>query len=374
MNQSPKKYKESAGIDWYLIGAIWLLVIFGLVMVSSAGVAIGWQKYQDVYWHLKHQLLFGVLPGGILFLILAKIDYHRWEKYAAPLLFISILLLVLVFIPGIGAAWGTSHSWINIFGYSLQPSEIVKLTFLIYLAAWLSSKEDHHLQDLSAGFLPFVFILAVITALLVLEPDTGTMIIIVVMSLAVYFTAGGRWLHLSWLTAAGLAGLWAIVKVSPYRAARFTTFLHPELDPQGIGYQANQALLAIGSGGLFGRGYNHSRQKFAYLPEVTGDSIFAVVAEELGFILTVAIVAVYIFIAVRGFKLAAKCPDAFGRLLVVGIITWFITQAFVNIGAMLGVMPLTGIPLPFISYGGTALMMSLAAAGILANISKQVNN
>lgn len=359
--------------DWYLIGAIWLLVAFGLVMIASAGVALGWQKYQDAYWHLKHQLVMGVIPGAIAFWICSKIDYKYWERFAAPMLFVSIILLILVFVPGIGAPWGTSHSWIKVFGFSLQPSEIVKLTFLMYLAAWLASKEEHHIRDLSYGFLPFMIVLAVIAALLILEPDTGTMMVIVLMSLVVYFAAGGSLIHLSWLGVLGIAGLWAIIKISPYRAARLTTFLHPELDPKGIGYHINQALLAVGSGGFLGRGYGHSRQKFAYLPEVVGDSIFAVTAEELGFFLSVGVVAVFAFIAYRGFKLAASCSDPFGRFLAVGIIAWLSVQAFVNIGAILGIMPLTGIPLPFVSYGGTAMLVSLAAAGILANISKQAN-
>jgi cell division protein FtsW len=342
-------------------------------MIASAGVAIGWQKYNDVYYNFKHQLFLGVLPGLAFFIFFYFFDYKKLERWAAPMLFASIALLVLVFIPGIGAPWGTSYSWLYIFGYSLQPSEIVKLTFLLYLAAWLAQKHEHHLKDINYGFLPFIIVLAIIATLLILEPDTGTMVIIVVMSLAVYFAAGGSLVHLTWLGLAGLGGLWALIKISPYRAQRLTTFLHPELDPQGIGYHINQALLAVGSGGWLGLGYGHSRQKFAYLPEATGDSIFAIIAEELGFFLTVALIALYAFIAVRGLKLAAACRDPFGRLLVVGIITWLTTQVVVNIGAILGVMPMTGIPLPFISYGGTAMMVSLAATGILANISKQAN-
>ncbi len=357
--------------DWYLIGAIWFLVFFGLLMMASAGVALGWQRYQDAYWHLKHQLIMGVLPGVIAFWFCSKINYKLWEKLASPMLFVSIILLALVFIPGISAPWGTSHSWISVFGFSLQPSEIVKLTFLIYLAAWLASKEDHHIRDLSYGFIPFLIVLFIITTLLILEPDTGTMIVIVLMSLAIYFTAGGSLLHLSWLGMLGFLGLGIIIRYSPYRAARLTTFLHPELDPKGIGYHINQALLAVGSGGIFGRGYGRSRQKFAYLPEVVGDSIFAVIAEELGFILSVIIVIIFAFITYRGFKLATSCRDSFGRFLVVGIITWFSVQALINIGAILGIMPLTGIPLPFISYGGTSMFISLAATGILFNISKQ---
>ncbi|MFA6525989.1 MAG: putative peptidoglycan glycosyltransferase FtsW [Candidatus Buchananbacteria bacterium] len=364
--------QKKSGTDWYLIGAIWLLVVIGLLIISSAGVALGWQKYSDAYWHLKHQLLSGIIPGTILFIFFWFFDYKKLEKLAAPMLYVSIGLLVLVFIPGIGVVYNGSHSWINLFGYSsLQPSEIVKLTFLIYLAAWLAQKEEHHFKNIGDGLVPFITILAVITVLLAMEPDTGTMIIIVAMSLSIYFAAGGRLLHLCWLGFGGLAGLAALIKMSPYRTDRFMTFLHPETDPQGVGYHINQALLAVGSGGLFGQGYGHSRQKFAYLPEPVGDSIFAITAEELGFFLTSAIIIIYIFVAIRGLKLAAVCRDPFAKLLTVGIITWITVQALVNIGAIMGVMPLTGVTLPFVSFGGTSMMILLAAAGILANISKQ---
>lgn len=357
--------------DWYLIGAIWLLVLIGIIIISSAGIAIGWQDKQDGYWYLKHQLMFGIFPGALLFIIFWFFDYKKLEQWAAPMLYLSIGLLIVVFIPGVGGAWGTSRSWINLFGYSLQPSEIVKLTFLIYLAAWLAHKEKHQLKELEGGIIPFAIVLTIITALLVLEPDTGTMIIIVAISLSVYFAAGGRLLHLAWLGAAGLVGLVAIIKIAPYRIHRMTTFLHPELDPKGVGYHINQALLAVGTGGWFGLGYGHSRQKFAYLPEPIGDSVFAITAEEFGFFLATAIIALYVFIAVRGLKLATRCDDPFARLLAVGITTWLTVQAFVNIGGIIGILPMTGVTLPFISYGGTATMMSMAAAGILANISKQ---
>lgn len=366
--------QQHSQTDWYLIGAIWLLVIFGLIMMASAGAAIGWQKYGDVYWSFKHQLINGVLPGLAVFLFFYFFDYQKLKKFAAPMLFISIGLLVLVLIPGVGAVYNGSRAWINIFGLmSIQPSEIVKLTFLLYLAAWLATKEDHHIKDANYGFMPFVLVLSIITVLTVMEPDTGTMIIIVAMSLAVYFVAGASLKHLAWLGAGGVAGLALLVQLKPYRAARLMTFLHPELDPKGVGYHINQALLAIGSGGWLGRGYGQSRQKFAYLPEVTGDSIFAVIGEELGFFICTLVVAVYVFIAVRGLQLAARVDDQFGKLLATGIVVWFTVQAIVNIGGTLGALPMTGVPLPFISYGGTAMIMTLAAAGILANISKQAN-
>lgn len=361
---------RSQSIDWPLVGAIGALVVFGLIMLASAGVAVGWQQFGDSYWHVKHQIVFGLVPGLLLFWVMSRLDYRRLQPLAGWLLIISIGLLVLVFIPGIGAQWGTSHSWINLFGFSLQPSEVVKLTFLLYLASWLAAREDHHLKDLHGGFIPFMIVLGIIALLMILQPDTGTMLIIVAMSLVVFFVAGGNVAHLAGLSLAGLAGLALLIKISPYRAARWTTFLHPELDPQGIGYHINQALLAVGSGGFFGRGYGHSRQKFAYLPEVTGDSIFAVVGEELGFLIGAAIIALLGYIIWRGLALAQRVPDQFGRLVVVGIITWFAVQSFFNIGAIIGILPLTGVPLPFVSYGGTAMMMCLAATGILANISR----
>jgi cell division protein FtsW len=365
--------RNGAQPDWYLVGLIGFLVLFGLVMLSSAGVAAGWQKFNDSYWYVKHQIIFGLIPGLVLFVILSRLDYYKLKFLAGPLLFISIGLLILVFVPGVGASWGTARSWINVFGFSLQPSEIVKLTYLIYLVSWLSNKEEKHLKDFHQGFLPFIFVLAIITVLMLIQPDTGTMLIIVATSLLVYFVAGGSYWYLAGLSGLGAAGLFLLIKTSAYRAQRLTTFLHPELDPQGIGYHINQALLAVGSGGWLGRGFGHSRQKFAYLPEVCGDSIFAVIAEELGFILSAALVVVFILLFLRALKISQKCPDSFGALLAAGIIIWFTIQAFLNIGAIVAILPLTGITLPFISYGGTSLMVCLAAAGILVNISKQSN-
>ena len=196
------------------------------------------------------------------------------------------------------------------------------------------------------------------------------MMIIVFIALSMYFVAGAHIKHLLMVSFGGLLLLFTLIKLAPYRLARFTIFLNPELDPQGIGYHINQAFLAIGSGGLFGRGFGQSRQKFNYLPEITGDSIFAIIAEELGFFLTVAFVAIFVFFAYKGYKIAFTSPDIFGKLLAVGITSWIIFQSFINIGAMVGLLPITGVPLPFISYGGTAMMMNLAAVGILINVSK----
>lgn len=358
--------------DWQLVGLFTFLLIFGLAMLSSAGVAVGWQDFHDSYWHLKHQLFPPLVVGVIVFLFFVFFDHRRLKKLALPALLASIFLLALVFIPGVGAPWGSARSWIKIFGFSLQPSEIVKLAYLIYLCSWLSNREDR-VKDFKRGFMPFIFVLAIIIILMFLEPDTGSLTIIGVTSLMVYFLAGGKILHLAALSIFGGAALLTAVKLTGYRADRLTIFLHPEIDPRGIGYHINQALLAVGSGSLLGRGFGHSRQKFAYLPEVVGDSIFAVTAEELGFIICSILVLVFLFLLFRGLKIAKNTQDSFGRLLASGIVIWFVFQAFFNIGAIIGILPLTGITLPFISYGGTSLVICLAAAGILVNISRQTD-
>jgi len=341
-------------------------------MLASASWPTAFDKFHDGYYLVKHQVIFGLLPGIVFAIIALKIPYSFYRQYAGLMLLISIGLLVLVFVPGLSADFGSAKSWITLGSFSIQPSEIVKLTFLIYLAAWMEKRSKEDLHSVNTGLIPFMTILGVVMFLLILEPDTGSMAIIVAMSLAVYFAAGAPLRYFFLFGGVGAGLFWLLIKLSPYRAARFTTFLHPELDPQGIGYHINQALLAIGSGGIFGRGYGHSVQKFQYLPEVEGDSIFAVAGEELGFILTLAFLFMYVAFLWRGLTIADRAPDAFGRYLAVGIVSWIGIQAFVNIGAMVGVLPITGVPLPFVSYGGTSLAVCLTAAGILLNISKEM--
>lgn len=357
--------------DRTLLSLLGGLVVFGLAMLTSASWPVGFANpdLHDGYYFIKHQLIFGFVPGLFGMLVALRIPYENYRRFAPFMLIVSVVLLILVYIPGIGAEFGSARSWIVLGRFSLQPSEIVKLTFLIYLAAWMEKRSTKDLKDLATGLLPFMTVLGVVMLLLILQPDTGTMSIIVASALAVYFVAGAPLGYFLLFGGLGTALLWILIKVAPYRAARFTTFLHPELDPQGIGYHINQALLAIGSGGLFGRGYGHSLQKFQYLPEVQGDSIFAVMAEELGFFLTLGFLALYVAFLLRGLKVAEEAPDAFAKYLVVGIVAWFGIQAFVNIGAMIGILPITGVTLPFVSYGGTSLAICMTAAGVLLNIS-----
>ncbi len=351
-----------------LFGAI---LIFGLLMLASASWPLGFDRFHgNGYYFLVHQLLFGVLPGCIGFAVAYLVPHESYRKLALPMLGISIVLLLLVFIPGLGIEIKGSRSWISLGLFSLQPSELVKFTFLIYLAAWLEGSMGKNVKDTTKGLIPFLVVLGIIMLLLLLQPDTGTMGIIVMMALAVYFVAGAPLKYFGFFGIAGAVLLWILFTVSPYRAERLTAFLHPELDKQGSGYQINQALLAIGSGGFLGRGYGHSLQKFQYLPEVAGDSIFAVMAEELGFVLTSAFVLLYVGMLFRGLVIAERSADTFGTYLVVGIMAWLGIQAFVNIGAMVALLPITGVPLPFVSYGGTALAISMTAVGVVLNVSK----
>lgn len=345
------------------------LVIFGLIMLSSASAPKSFEATGGNYYFFVHQLLAGGIPGLIALAITSFIDYRKWKQFAPILLLVTLGLLLAVFIPGISYEFGGARRWIGIGPLSLQPTEVVKLTFLIYLTAWIEKREKG-IKDFQTGFLPFLTIIGIIGFLIMLQPDLGTMSVIIFSAIAVYFVAGARLSHLGILAASGATLIFVLIKAAPYRLARFTVFLNPELDPNGIGYQVNQALLAIGSGGLFGRGLGKSLQKYNYLPEVTGDSIFAVMSEELGFVRIIAFIVLYALFAIVGYTVARNARDMYGRILAAGITTWLAFQAFVNIAAMLSLLPLTGIPLPFISYGGTALLISLAAAGILINISK----
>jgi len=361
----------SGTIDYLFLLIIGVIILFGLVMLLSASAPKGYTEFGDSYYFIKHQMIFGLIPGIGALLVFSRIPYMFWRQHAWSFLIFSLVLLVLVFIPGLSAGIGSAHSWISIGGlFSLQPSEIVKLTFLFYLAAWLAGHDKHSVRDVHSGFLPFVLVLGAIMLLMILQPDVGTMSIIAAMALIVYFVAGAPLTYVSGLIMAGIAGLALLITAAPYRAARFTTFLHPELDPQGIGYHINQALLAIGSGGFFGLGYGHSRQKFQYLPEVSGDSIFAIVSEEMGFLVATLTIVLFLIFLWRILEIAKHAPDPFAKYVVVGIGAWIVIQAFVNIGSMVALMPITGVPLPFISYGGTSLAISLAAMGVVLNISR----
>ncbi|TSC57003.1 MAG: cell division protein FtsW [Parcubacteria group bacterium Gr01-1014_18] len=357
--------------DYGLVGGYLFLLVFGVIMLSSVSNAVAYQKFGDSYYYLKNQLLQGVIPGLIVMTLFSMLDYKMWKKWAFPFFVGSIILLLSVFLPGLGAELLGASRWIHIGGFSFQPSEAVKLGFLIYIAAFFAQRGSREIQDFHAGLVPFVSSLGLVMFLIILQPDVGTMSIIVFFSMMVYFIAGAPWRHLALLGAGGVFLFWLLVKIAPYRAARILAFMNPEADPQGISYHINQALVAIGSGGLWGKGLGNSIQKQMYLPEVVGDSIFAVIAEEMGFVVMVCFIFLLLWLFFRGLRAAYCAPDDFGKYLAAGITFWIIFQSFINIASMLSLIPLTGVPLPLVSYGSSSLVVTMAAIGILINISRQ---
>jgi cell division protein FtsW len=361
--------KREHGADNILLVSVALVLLFGLIMLSSATAPYAQSSQGDAYHFFKRQLV-GVFIGLFVFYFLSKIDYHVWKKYAFYMLFFSVLLLLLVFVPGLSAGWGTSRSWINVFGFSLQPSEFVKISFLLYLSAWLEAKRGV-MSDFKQGTMPFLFIMGMIAALMLAQPDLGTLSIIVIASGILFFINGANLKHIFALIMLGVVSVSAVVHFNPYQLDRFRCFLDESYSPDKVCYQVNQALIAAGSGGVLGRGLGESRQKFMYLPEVSGDAIYPIIAEETGFIFSAGLIFLFLLIFFRGLLIAKRSPDVFGRNMAIGIVSWLSLQAMINIGGMINLIPMTGVPLPFVSHGGSSVMAALAGIGILTNISKQ---
>ena len=348
-----------------------ILVVFGLAMLVSASSAYGYSKFGDTYYFVKRQILYGLLPGLLMFFVFIRLNSKFWQRVSWVAYFACLAALIIVFIPGVGADFNKfAKSWIDIGFIHFQPAEFVKLG-LIMIMAQLLSDPHRDLRDFKHGLLPVLGIIAPLMLLILLQPDIGTLAVICGVAYGMLYLAKTPKIYLVIIGLLGVVGFAFLAIIAPYRMDRLTIFLHPELDPQGVGYHVNQAYLAVGSGGFWGLGFGHSRQKHAYLPEVQADSIYAVIAEELGFLFAAGMVVLILLIAWRGFKIAKETPDEYGYLLAAGIIIWFFWQSFINIGAMVGLLPLTGVTLPFVSHGGTSLMVSLAAVGIVAGVSKQ---
>ncbi|PIR96254.1 MAG: putative lipid II flippase FtsW [Candidatus Doudnabacteria bacterium CG10_big_fil_rev_8_21_14_0_10_42_18] len=362
--------KKKQKINLQLLLIILLLLGFGLTALYSASTVESFERFGTTTYFIFHQLIYGALLGLIGMFTLSKIDYHVWQKYLPAMIFISLFSLLLVKISGFGYESGGASRWINIGPVNFQPAELAKLVIIIYLASW-ADKKRQYLNNFWFGLMPSLTIVGLFSFLILIQPDFGTMTVLVGVAALMLFVAGISLKHFFWLGLAGALSLYGFILFEPYRAKRLTTFLDPGADPQGVGYQINQALLAVGAGGLWGYGYGLSRQKYNYLPEVMGDSIFAVIAEELGFARVIIVLALFTWFAIKGYQIAKNAPDIFGRLLAFGITSWIAIQAIINIGAMINLLPLTGIPLPFFSYGSSSLLVTLASMGILLNISKQ---
>jgi len=348
-----------------------------LVMLSSASSDLGKIKFNDTYFYLKHQLLYGLSLGILGFLAGSLIYYRWWQKLAVPLLLLSLLALILVFTP-LGFSHGGSNRWLNLGFLSVQPAEILKFSFIVYLAAWLSSKKgksSYRQTNILSGYLPFLIISGLVAFLIYRQPSTTTIIIIMSSGLLVYFTSGARLSFVLGTIFLGLIALTLAISFSQYRLERIETYVKTFFGPEAVdsqvkGYHISQAKMAIGSGGLWGVGFGKSTTKFKYLPEPISDSIFAVIAEELGFVGAILLIGVFILLFIRGIMIAKNSRNQFAKLTVIGFILIITIQAFINVAAISGLLPLTGVPLPFISYGGTSLAIFLTMAGVIANISK----
>lgn len=359
----PKKPGSSkiAKVDFGLLVCVGILLIFGLIMVYDAAVIQSFRDYGDKYHNIKQQLIWMVLGVFTLFFF-TFFNYQYLRKLGLPMVVLALILLLAVFIPGLGYAAGGAHRWLSIGPINVQPAEIIKLASIIFFASLFEKKVR------TFPFFSLVFVVSFIVG--VLQRDLGSTIVFFLTSVFIYYFAGAPIKYILSLIPISIIGFLFFVLSAPYRQKRVLAFLDPFADPQGYTYHISQVLIAIGSGGFFGLGIGQSRQKFEYIPEVTTDSIFAVVGEELGFVGSVFLLSLFTYLVYKGFKIAQDCDEPFGKLLAFGLTCWLGLQTIINLGAMVSIFPLTGVPLPFISYGGSALLANLMAVGILLNISK----
>lgn len=364
--------KSKSNLDWVLIGLSAVLLLIGLAMLWSASTAEAEQNFGTTSYFVIHQLTRGVLIGVIAMYILSRFDYHNFKKLSLAGMIVALILLIMVKIPGIGLTANGATRWITFGPLLFQPGEFIKLAIIIYLASWHSTiGRNVSTNNFWKSMFPPLVLLGLSALLIIWQPDLGTTIAVTGTAFAMFFIGGVRLRYIGSILAAGVIAVGGIILVEPYRLQRITAFLNPSGDPLGISYQINQALIAIGSGGLFGYGYGLSRQKHFYLPEAINDSIFAVMAEELGFIRVVLILIIFGFFILRAIQISQRAQDNFGKMLASGISALFAISVIINVGAITGLIPLTGIPLPLFSYGSSSMIINLAAIGILLNISKQ---
>lgn len=355
--------------DYVIVVTFFLLIIFGLVMLVSASSHLGKTRFDDSYHYIKHQILRGFLIGCLGFIVGYFIHYQQYKKVAFMLLLFSLGLLLLVF-TNFGISSGGADRWLRLGPISFQPAELLKITYILYLAAWLSNNKLNRKNNLYEGYIPFLIISGLIGGILIMQPATSTVAILLGAGLTMYFLSDAPWRYILGTIALGLLALALLVFITPYRFERVMGFFQYSQDQKGVGYHLNQALIAIGSGEVWGVGYGQSTAKVKFLPDPIADSIFAVIGQELGFVGSALVAILFAFLIFKILWLAKNMRDRFGQLILIGFGIIIGAQAFMHMGAISGVVPLTGVPLPFISYGGTALAVFMTMAGIIANISK----
>lgn len=355
-------------IELTLFISVIIISLFGLLMIYSSSYIWAEYKYNDPYKYLKNQGLFFII-GIIIMIIVSKIDYKKYYKYSNKILFICITLLILVLIPGIGTVRNGSRSWFGIGSFGIQPSEFSKLGLIIFTSKYLSNNPNS-MKDIKKGVLPILFITLGIFGIIMLQPDFGTGTILVMTIIGILFVAGLDIKIFLRLGIIGVIGVVGLVIIAPYRLKRILSFLNPWSDPLGSGFQIIQSLYSIGPGGLFGLGFGNSIQKHFYLPEPQTDFIFSIISEEFGFIGILIISTLFITIFYKCLKISMKCEDLFGKYLSFGITFGLIFQTILNLSVVVGLIPVTGVTLPFLSYGGSSLLITMTSIGIILNISR----
>ncbi len=360
------EHEEEQSLSLFAI--VGIILAFGLVMLGSATAPTAAERFGSAYYFLIRQFSFGVIPGIFLFILLRQIPLRWWEKSWRVMFGLSVLLLGLVFVPGLGLKINGSLSWIHFGSFSLQPAELVKFTFLAFLSGWLARNSRELKRPFFEGFFKYLLYVAGVCGLMLIQPDLGTVLVFLTTSIIMAYIAGAQLQHIGFVMALGVALVAIMVAIAPYRLERITVLFNPDKDPYGSGYHIKQSLVAVGSGGALGLGLGNSRQKFQYLPEVSADSIFAVIAEEMGFVISTLMIMAYIALVLKGYTRARRVSSEWARYFIIGTVTWIGVQTVFNIGAMLAVLPLTGLPLPLVSHGGSSLMITLAAFGVISGI------
>lgn len=356
--------------DYWLIVTLVALVVFGTVSIFSATFAINLPDGGGSFYYLQKQALW-VTIGGLAGFVTSRIDYHYWRRYSIAGLAVSIVTLILVLLPYIGVSAGGARRWLNLGPLpQFQPSEVAKAALILYFADWLT-KRGSRLQQWSTGIFPFAVILGVMIFLVMLGPDLGTSALLAIIGITMLLVAGANLRQFALFIGTGALVFVGLALAAPYRRERLMLFMLPESELWEHGWQLIQARLSFGSGGLFGVGLGASRLKYGWLPAAHTDAIFAVIGEELGFFGCACLLALFLLLAVRGYRIARRAPDPFGALVATGIVSWIVFQAMINIGGITTTIPFTGVPLPFVSYGGTSLMVIMAIVGVLVNISRQ---
>jgi cell division protein FtsW len=369
---SARARPTAAGRSGLYLALAFLIVVFnllGLVMVMSASSVVALDEFGSSWYFVVRQAAWAG-AGAVALVIIARIDYHRWRRIAGPLLVVSLILLGLVFVPGVGIAANGATRWIGIGAFSFQPAELAKLAVLLWVADLLARRAAY-MHNTVATLRPVVVVLAAVATLVMLQPNLGTTIVVAAVAMSLCYVAGSPAAPLAGWTFFGLAAAMGLALAAPYRRARVLTFLDPWADPMDKGYQNIQSLVGVASGGLFGTGLGASRAKWGYLPYAHSDFIFAIIGEELGLVGATVVVGLFVLLGIVGIRVALHAPDRFGLLLAVGVTAWFCVQAFVNIGGVIGILPITGVPLPFVSAGGSSLVFGMAAAGLLLSVARQ---